>query len=266
MENSFAPTIERFTGFGAQYDEARPAPPRALAGLLAGFARCERPAVVDLGCGTGLSTRYWSGYARSVTGVEPTDSMREQAESRSGDNIVYRRGFSHETGLPEACADIVTCAQSLHWMEPAWTFRESVRILREGGVFAACDYDWPPCTSFWEVDQAYMECVSHAHRLERDHHLSDDVPRWDKATHLARMQESGVFRYTRECLLHHEDEGGVARLIGLLLSQGHLQTLLKNGFTEADLHIDRLRETAIRYMGEGTTRWVWGSRVRLGIK
>ncbi len=60
----FAANIERFTGFAAQYDEHRPSPPDALSGLLCQQAQSVRPAlVVDLGCGTGLSTRYWSGCA-----------------------------------------------------------------------------------------------------------------------------------------------------------------------------------------------------------
>lgn len=57
----FSATIERFTGFGSAYNQVRPAAPEALARLLLPMARCtDRSAdlVVDLGCGTGLSTRY----------------------------------------------------------------------------------------------------------------------------------------------------------------------------------------------------------------
>jgi len=45
------------------------------------------------------------------------------------------------TDLPDGCADIVTCSQSLHWMVPESTFAEVARILRPGGVFATYDYD-----------------------------------------------------------------------------------------------------------------------------
>ena len=37
----------------------------------------------------------------------------------------------------------MTCAQSLHHVEPEGTLAEIGRILRVGGVFAAYDYDWP---------------------------------------------------------------------------------------------------------------------------
>jgi SAM-dependent methyltransferase len=263
----FTANIERFTGFGPHYDRMRPSPPQALADLLLPIARCAVPAlVVDLGSGTGLSARYWSQHARAVIGIEPTDSMRRQAEAVGGENLSYRRGFSHATGLPDRCADLVVCSQSLHWMEPASTFAESARILRDGGVFAACDYDWPPATSFWEVDQAYTQCTAQVQRLEREHGITEGLQRWGKSGHLARMQESGCFRYVRECLLHKVDEGDAERIVGLLLSQGSVQSLLKLGLSEADLQIDRLRDVARRELGAASSRWFWSARVRLGVK
>ncbi len=269
-DSDFSPTIERFTGFGAQYDRARPSPPAALADLLLPIASCSTPAlVVDLGCGTGLSTRYWASHARSVIGVDPTDSMREEAERRGGDNITYRKGFSHATGLPGGGADLVTCSQALHWMDPSPTFVESARILRDGGVFAAYDYDWPPSTSSWEVDLAYTECMALARRLERERGIVESLKRWNKSGHLGRMQESGCFRYTRECLLHHVEEGDADRVVGVFLSQGHVRSLLKLGLTEEDLQVPRLRSVAERAFGSRparSSRWFWSSRVRIGVK
>ena len=269
----FSPTIERFTGFGADYDRARPSPPAALAGLLLPMAGCTPPAlpalVVDLGSGTGLSTRYWGAHARAVIGVEPSPSMREQAEARGpahGGDVTYRAGFSHATGLPDGCADLVVCSQALHWMEPAATFAEAARILRAGGVFAACDYDWPPATPSWEVDRAYAGCMAGVRRLEREHGIAASVPRWEKAGHLERMRESGELRYVRECLLHHTEEGDAGRVVAVLLSQGSVRSLLKLGLSEADLGIDTLREAAERAFGAASSRWFWSARVRIGVR
>ncbi len=262
----FTANIERFTGFADHYDRFRPSPPETLAGLLVQFPRLERPSlVVDLGCGSGLSTRYWSARADAVIGVDPTDAMLAQARSVPVTGVEYRKGLSHATGLADACADIVTCSQSLHWMDPQPTFQEVARILRPGGVFAAYDYDWPPVTTDPEVDVLYRECMEHSHKLEKAAGVSSEVRQWSKSGHLARMQESGCFRYVRECALHHTDEGNAERLVGLLLSQGHVRTLLKAGYTEADLKIDQLRDTADRLIGSRPHRWYWTSRVRVGI-
>ena len=87
--------------------------------------------MVDLGSGTGLSTRAWAERAEEVVGIEPNDAMRVEAEAATqAGNVRYLGGSSYETGLPDACADLVTCAQSLQWMEPEPTFAEIARILR----------------------------------------------------------------------------------------------------------------------------------------
>src|ERR1051326_7459576 len=58
-------------GFAARYDRFRPRPPQALLDVLSRYARAERPAlVVDLGCGTGLSTRAWSNVAERTIGID----------------------------------------------------------------------------------------------------------------------------------------------------------------------------------------------------
>lgn len=263
----FTANLERFTGFADHYDRYRPSPPEALVGLLGQFLHQERPGlVVDMGCGSGLSTRYWSGRADAVIGVDPTEVMLAQARSLPALGVEYRQGFSHATGQEDACADIVTCSQALHWMNPQPTFEEVARILRSGGVFAAYDYDWPPVTTEPEVDALYQECMEHSRKLEKEAGVSSEVRQWGKSGHLARMQESGCFRFVRECTLHHTDEGNAERIVGLLLSQGHVQTLLKAGFTETDLRIDQLREISGQMLGSSFQRWYWSSRVRVGLK
>jgi SAM-dependent methyltransferase len=264
--SDFSGNIARFTGFAAAYDEFRPAPPAVLAEILTTLARAPRPAlVVDLGCGTGLSTRYWADKAERVIGIDPTESMRTQAETAPSPPISYRQGFSHETGLTDGCADIVTCSQALHWMDPLPTFREVARVLRPGGVFAAYDYDWPPATGFWEADAAFENCQRRVSELEERHGVSDGVRKWDKASHLARMRESGFFRQVREVLAHHHEPGNADRFLGALGSQGGLRSLTKIGLTEAEIGISEVREVAERLLGEEPRLWHWSYRIRVGI-
>src|SRR5579859_3619957 len=144
--------IERWDGIAEQYDAFRPSAPDALPNMLAQFAGTPVPAhVVDLGAGTGLSTMIWAGRAKMVTGIEPNDDMRRQAEARlaaiPGENqrgVRFVAATAEHTDFPDASVDIVTVSQAFHWMEPVATLAEVARILRPGGVFAAYDYDWPP--------------------------------------------------------------------------------------------------------------------------
>jgi ubiquinone/menaquinone biosynthesis C-methylase UbiE len=263
----FAATVERFTGFAALYDEVRPQPPTVLLDILAQLAQTERPQlVVDLGCGTGLSTRVWTQRAARVVGIEPSADMRRQAEQQAtAGNVTYQEGYSHRTGLPDACADIVTCSQSLHWMEPTTTFREVARILRPGGAFAAYDCDWPPTLPHWEADAAYRNLMHRSKAVGEARGLYEGLHRWSKALHLERMTASGCFRFTKEIVLHHVELGNADRLIGLALSQGSLQTLLKQGVGEAEIGLDHLRAVATRTLGDTAKPWYFGYRARIGI-
>jgi SAM-dependent methyltransferase len=265
--SGFDVTFERFTGFAGLYDENRPRPPEVLGALLPRIARTPRPGlVVDLGCGTGLSTRFWADRAERVVGVEPTADMRGQAERRtSAANVSFREGFGHRTGLPDDCADIVTCVQALHWMDPRPTFAEVARVLRPAGVFAACDYDWPPVTPRWEVDATYEAFDARVERLEADSGVSEGLRVWSKDGHLARMHESGRFRYVREIFVHHTEMGTAGRLIGLARSQGSVAALLKNGLSESEIGLEELAAVAERTLGNEPQPWHWSARVRLGI-
>src|SRR5882724_4644464 len=103
----FAANLKRFTDFADHYDRFRPTPPEELSRLLNAYAKVDVPAlVVDLGSGTGLSTRYWSSHAHKIVGIEPSDEMRATAMGgRIPDNVNYKSGFSHELSLPNESAD-----------------------------------------------------------------------------------------------------------------------------------------------------------------
>lgn len=174
--------------FISRYDHIRPRPPADLFQMLLSLSPTRPPAlVVDLGSGTGISTVPWSACARRVIGVELNPEMLRLA--RHAANTQYRRASAQRTGLPEGCADVVTCAQSFHWMEPDATIAEAARILRPGGIFAAYDYDWPPLID-WEVDGAFLRVIEAS---------GVDPSRPEKAQHLERLVASRRFRTVRGC-------------------------------------------------------------------
>jgi SAM-dependent methyltransferase len=258
--------LQRFTGLADHYDACRPRPPAGLPDLLCQLAGVARPRlVVDLGSGTGLSTRIWAGRAEAVVGIEPNADMRRRAEAQPKAGVRYQPGRSTATGLPDGAADIVTCAQCLHWMDPELTFAEVTRILRPGGIFAAYDYDWPPACH-WEVEEAFLAFRERVDALEAARGTPPGLHRWPKGEHLARMRASGRFRYTRELLMHHVETGDAARLIELATSGSGAGALLRAGASEAELGLDRLRATAECAFGNGALPWHFGYRIRIGVR
>jgi SAM-dependent methyltransferase len=249
--------------FPGGYDANRPSPPGALLDVLCLEAEVERPGlVVDLGSGTGLSTRAWADRADEVVGVEASAEMRARAEQETtAPNVRYVQAYAQETGLPAGDADLVTCSQSFHWMEPEPTLAEVARILRPGGVFAAYDYDWPPVCN-WEVEQAFSELV----RLVGKARGIPKKLRYDKSDHLDRMEASGHFRFVREVPLHSRERGSAQRIVGMALSLGPLAVLLEGGKSEEELGLAQLREAADRAFGDREVEFVMGYRIRLGVK
>ncbi len=262
---------EIWTGEAHLYDQTRPSPPPVLLDILTQLIHTPRPSlVVDLGSGTGLSTLLWGERAQRVIGIEPNADMRAQAMRKlehhpRAASIEFREGVSSHTGLPDSSADIVTCSQSFHWMEPVSTLAEIGRILRPGGLFAAYDYDWPPALS-WELEQVYREVDERFEALERERDLAQNLQKWSKSDHLARMRESGHFRFTRELLLHHVEQGDARRFIGLLMTGAYSHQFKLKTITEQAIDFDRLRQAAYQYIGSEPIPWYFSYRVRIGVK
>jgi len=251
-------------GFAAGFDSNRPAPPDILVELLCLEAQVDRPRlVVDLGSGTGLSTRIWAERADEVVGVEPSPEMLAQAEAATAaGNVRFVQAYAQATGLPEGGADLVTCSQALHWMEPGPTFAEAARLLRPGGVFAAFDYDWPPIVG-WEVEAAFEEVLR---RVRAGRAPDGRGMRYAKEAHLERIKASGHFRYARELVFHSRERADAERIVGMALSLGPLTVLLRNGKSEAEIGLTALREAAERSLRDREAEIFFGYRVRLGVR
>jgi SAM-dependent methyltransferase len=231
----------RRADFATAYDRYRPHPPAALLELLPTLAGIDRPRlVVDLGSGTGLSTRFWADTADEVVGVELNDAMREFAEEESeAPNVRYVGASAYETGLVDACADIVTAAQSLQWLKLDRAVPEIARILRPGGVFCAYNYFRSQLRS-WEASAAFERVRRRKHELVRgEGYAEPGLP--DAAAELAA---AGAFRDVRELVLHSVERCDGERLLGFALSEGSTRMLLEQGVAEEELGLDRLRAVA----------------------
>jgi ubiquinone/menaquinone biosynthesis C-methylase UbiE len=264
-----APLAAIWTGVADLYDAYRPRTPTVLLDLLPQLAGIQRPRlVVDLGSGTGLSTYAWAEHAESVIGVDPNAAMRRQAEARRGSetNVRFVEGVAHETGLPDACADIVTASQALHWMDPQLTFAELGRILRPGGVFAAYDYDWPVIITPG-ADLLYTQFMAQLDPIFAGQDIDFGQGKGDlKEEHLARMRESGQFHLTREICVHSEERGDAERFIGLMLSNSASILIERGIVTGEQLDLEDYRARARALLGDMPRRWYFSYRVRYGVK
>jgi SAM-dependent methyltransferase len=127
----------RFSGLAEVYAKYRPSyPAAALDFTVSHCGLGPHTLLVDVGCGTGISSRLFAQRGIRVIGIDPNDEMRRQAEAAVGRGESapsYRKGRAEETGLSDVSADAVLAAQAFHWFEPEPTLREFHRILKPGG-------------------------------------------------------------------------------------------------------------------------------------
>ena len=236
-----AQNAERFSGFADLYDRVRPTPPTVLADIVCTYAGIERPEVVDLGSGSGLSTRWIATLGLLVSSASsraPTCALSPSARTMHR-SVSFVDGWAHDTGLPDDCADIVIVSQALHWMEPSSTFAEvgaaaaAGRGLRGDGLRLAalgrqrsgrggvagmprpgegvrrsprsrCAWRLADCAPPFEHHTA---AAGFARDAPRGRTMSAGVRAWSKDEHLGRMVESGVFSWCREVVVSHTESG-----------------------------------------------------------
>lgn len=124
---------ERFTNRVENYVKYRPGYPDALVRTLESAGLKPGALVVDVASGTGISTELFLRNGYRVIGVEPNAAMRAAAVVQGQDS---REGLGEATGLPDATADLVFCAQAFHWLDPEAARREFLRIVKPGGLIA----------------------------------------------------------------------------------------------------------------------------------
>ena len=236
---------DRFTGdeYVKTYDKFRPIPPNEILLQAINYLNKSRASqVLDLGCGTGISTEIWKDFADEVIGVEPSKEMIAVASKKNSESqIKFINGYSNEIPLPSNSVDIIACSQSFHWMEPMSTLKEIDRLLVKNSVLVIYDIIWPASVNL-EYEKAYNDLFSNIDRItsKLDHTLA---VRWKKDKHLENIIKSHHFNFTKETYFHKAEALSKEKLLGLAMSQGGLEALLKKGFSRKEIGITKFEET-----------------------
>ncbi|MDP4146043.1 MAG: class I SAM-dependent methyltransferase [Bacillota bacterium] len=259
---------ERFLGFADIYDSARPKCPKKVMEIIVGYLGRNPSLVVDLGCGTGLSTTIWSEVSSNVIGIEPSPDMIRVAREKAAflENVKFISAFSHNIGLESNSVDVITCSQSFHWMNPEITLNEASRILKEGGIFAVYDCDWPPVCN-WEAELEYNKLIEKVNEIEATHPaVKNKSIKWDKENHFSNIKNSGNFRYVREIVFSNTEICNAERFIAIALSQGGLQAIMKAGIDEINPFLASFKERIAEIFGDSEFEIGFCYRMRIGVK
>lgn len=257
---------DRFIGFSQVYDENRPSLPNKAIELMIKYLEKAPENVIDIGCGTGLSTTAWKNYCKKAIGIEPSDDMYGIAKEKQCENIEFIKAFSDNVPLCDDFADIVLCSQSFHWMSAPETLDEANRLLKKGGIFATVDCDWPPLYNV-AVESAYDRLFDIVREIEiTNADISKTFVRTEKENHLKNIKASNHFSYTREIVFMNREKCDRKRYIGIAISQGSLQAVLKNCPEKVQAQLDDFINTVNSSWNDNQNYVDFCYRMRIGKK
>lgn len=96
---------------------------------------------LDIGCGTGMSTRALLPIAREIIGTDLSSEMLAQAEADL--RVRYLQAPAEAQPFPEASVDLITVCKAFHWFDQPRFLLEAARILKPQGKMAIYGHGFP---------------------------------------------------------------------------------------------------------------------------
>jgi SAM-dependent methyltransferase len=239
LPSEYHPT-ERFSGLASLYSQYRPAyPAAAIDFVISHCGLSDRSVLVDVGCGTGISTRLFAARGIQVIGIEPNADMRRQAETEpvpaGAPHPTYQEGRAEATGLPDASADAVVAAQAFHWFDPEPALREFHRILKQHGCAVLLWNQRDESDPFTRAYGAGVRQLSNAETIEPYHGIGD------------ALLTSPLFQEGERTFFPNEQILDEASLLGRAFSASYAP----RGATAAQRYAEELREIFGRFQKDG---------------
>ncbi len=129
-------TYGRFGRISAAYDAARREFPRETVAYVIRHLTGNNPFVLDLACGTGISTRQLAAGGIEVVGCDVDPLMLRYAIGRGDARTCYVIGKAESIPFKDAIFDAVACFRAYHWFDPVRAVPEMMRVLRPDGRIA----------------------------------------------------------------------------------------------------------------------------------
>jgi SAM-dependent methyltransferase len=194
---------------GARYAKGRPkVHPRIAAVIAQHVGRITW--ALDIGCGTGLSSRALLPYANRVIGMDPSPTML--AAASGGDDVLYVVGRGEALPFVDRRFELVTVGCAAHWCEPGALAFEMDRVLAPGGHLGMYDTEldddtvrewlrqeyWsilPPCPRYTSISP-----VPVSYRLVQDTKIDVDLPMTlDEFVAFVTSQASSLYAIATGC-------------------------------------------------------------------
>ncbi|MFN2625159.1 MAG: class I SAM-dependent methyltransferase [Mycobacteriales bacterium] len=125
-------TAETAAAYAAARPDYHPLAQRTLVQLVG--LRGPASVALDIGCGTGMSTRALRNIADRVIAVDASPAMLRAAQPIRG--VVFVNGIAERLPVGTNTCDLAISAAAFHWFDAAPAYAELHRVLRAGGALA----------------------------------------------------------------------------------------------------------------------------------
>lgn len=132
----------------AKYSAKRPEHPTAIVNSVLEFLKEKYSGpmsrAIDVGCGTGMSTRNLFGKFENILGVDLSEDMVEQAKKDfATDPVEFKVSGAESLPVGDTSVQIVLVGRAIHYFDQKTFFQEVARILVPGGVVAYYSVHFP---------------------------------------------------------------------------------------------------------------------------
>lgn len=197
MTQPVQPPKDRLTRFSDRTDsyvKHRPSyPSEAIDSVLKGLDDPARLRILDVGAGTGISSRLLADRGASLIALEPNDAMRAAGEAGQHPRVVWVGGTGESTGLAAGSIDLVTCFQAFHWLDAPKALAEFRRVLTPAGGVAIV----------WNVQDKSDLCTAEYQRIILKHATDPPTSPWLQGFgNLANLLRDEWDAYREEAFAH----------------------------------------------------------------
>lgn len=164
--------------------------------------------ILDVGAGTGISSRRLASGGARVLALEPNAEMRTAAAAHP--RVQYLHAVAESIPLQDALVDLITAFQAFHWFDSHRALPEFHRVLKQSGtlavVFNERDHSDPFTREYGEIIR----------------HLSNNHPAERRERTIDALLESSLFDDRRHSTYRYVQRLDLNGLIGRARSASYL--------------------------------------------
>ena len=142
--------------------------------------------VLEIGCGTGIFSRYFAETGATVTSMDISPELIEQAKKETTAPVTYLIGDAERLQFPESSFDVVAGSSILHHLDPDVALEEIYRVLRPGGRLAFAE------PNMMNPQIAVQKNVPFIKKMLGDSPDERAFTRWQMTSLLKRMQFTDI--------------------------------------------------------------------------